>query len=194
MHPRYQRVSCYGSILLLSGLLTLGACRQKIADQPRQNPLSPSPFFDDGRSARPRVPGTVARGELANDALQVPATATEFPIPVTPALLARGRERFNIYCSVCHGLLGNGDGMIPRRGFRHPPSYHTERLRKAPVGHFYDVITNGIGVMPRYGPQVPPRDRWAIIAYVRALQLSQYARVSALPSADRQHLEEGGAR
>jgi mono/diheme cytochrome c family protein len=172
--------------------MMLGGCRQQMADQPKLTPLSPSSVFDDGRSARPRIPGTVARDELENDSLQVPETADTFPIPVTAELLARGHERFDIYCSPCHGLLGDGDGMIPRRGFRHPPSYHTDRLRNAPVGHFYDVVTHGIGVMPRYAGQVPPRDRWAIIAYIRALQLSQNARASELPPADRARLNEGG--
>jgi Cytochrome C oxidase, cbb3-type, subunit III len=181
-------------MLLMTNVLLLGSCRQRMAEQPKQLPLSASSFFADGRSARPRVQGTVARGELDDSALQTPETAVNYPLPVTTELLMRGHERFDIYCSVCHGLLGDGDGMIPRRGFRHPPSFHTERLRSEPVGHFFDVVTHGIGVMPRYGPEIPARDRWAIIAYIRALQLSQYARVSALPQADRARLEQEGAR
>lgn len=171
----------------------LSACRQQMADQPRHNPLSASEFFEDGRSVRSLVEGTVPRGSLDDDFLDVPAGAVAFPIPVTEELLARGRERFDIFCSVCHGLLGDGNGMIPRRGFRHPPSYHTERLRSAPAGHFYDVITHGLGAMPDYASQVPPRDRWAIIAYIRALQLSQHTPARELSPEDRARLGTGGS-
>jgi mono/diheme cytochrome c family protein len=180
--------------VLAFALLLLGGCRQQMADQPKYRPLSASSFFDDGRSARSLIAGTVPRGGLAEDNLNAPKDAANFPIPLTTELLARGRERFNIYCSVCHGLLGDGNGMIPRRGFRHPPSYHTDRLRQAPVGHFYDVITNGFGAMPDYAAQVPPRDRWAIIAYIRALQLSQHAPAAELPADDRARLGAGGRR
>lgn len=131
---------------------------------------------------------------MAEDNLNVPKDADIFPVSLTPELLARGRERFNIYCSVCHGWLGDGNGMIPRRGFRHPPSYHVDRLRQAPVGHFYDVMTNGFGAMPDYAAQVPPRDRWAIIAYIRALQLSQHVPVAELPAEDRARLGAGAPR
>ncbi|HJY86184.1 MAG TPA: c-type cytochrome [Candidatus Acidoferrales bacterium] len=165
-----------------------------MADQPRYKPLSASPFFGDGRSARPLVAGTVPRNSLAEEDLRVPKDAENFPIPVTRELLERGRERFNIYCSVCHGLLGEGNGMIPRRGFRHPPSYHQDRLREAPVGHFYDVITNGFGAMPDYAAQVAARDRWAIIGYIRALQLSQHAPARELPPEDRARLGGGDPR
>ncbi|MBI3896411.1 MAG: cytochrome c [Acidobacteria bacterium] len=164
-----------------------------MADQPRHNPLSASSFFEDGLSARPLVEGTVPYGSLDEDFLNLPADAKTFPIPVTEVLLNRGRERFDIFCSVCHGLLGDGNGMIPRRGFRHPPSYHIDRLRNAPVGHFYDVITHGFGAMPDYAGQVQPRDRWAIIAYIRALQLSQHASVSELQPEDRARLGTGGS-
>ena len=181
-------------LLVALALLLLGGCRQQMAEQPRYTPLKASSFFDDGRSARPLVAGTVPRGSLAEANLNVPKDAETFPLRLTPELLARGRERFNIYCSVCHGLLGDGNGMIPRRGFRHPPSYHVDRLRQAPVGHFYDAITNGFGAMPEYATQVPPRDRWAIIAYIRALQFSQHAPVAELPAEDRARLGAGGPR
>jgi mono/diheme cytochrome c family protein len=163
-----------------------------MADQPRHEPLTPSSFFEDGRSARPRIPGTVARGELADDSLQVPSTETAFPLPVTEELFERGQRSFDIHCSVCHGLAGDGDGMIPRRGFPRPPSFHSDHLRSVPVGHLYDVISNGMGTMPRYGPQIPPRDRWAIIAYIRALQFSQHAAANDLPPNVQELLEENG--
>jgi mono/diheme cytochrome c family protein len=160
-----------------------------MADQPSYDPLTASTFFDDNRSARHLVEGTIPRGWLADQALRVPDTATDFPIPVTGDLLARGQERFDIYCSVCHGLLGDGNGRIPARGFQRPPSFHTDELRNSPVGKIYDVITNGFGAMPRYGPQIASRDRWAIIAYLRALQYSQHASASELPPQVRQQLE-----
>jgi len=164
-----------------------------MARQPKQRPLSPTDFFGDGRSERALVDGTVARGSIEQDALAIPKDSDAFPLAVTPELLARGRERFDIYCSVCHGKLGDGNGMVAQRGFRHPPTYHSERLRQAPVGHFYDVMTNGFGAMPDYSAQIPPRDRWAIIAYIRALQLSQNAPASELPAEMREKLKTGGA-
>jgi hypothetical protein len=157
-------------------------------DQPKYVPLRESTFFADSRSARPFVPGTVARGQLREDSLLYTgkidgADATVFPFPITGRVMARGRERFDIFCSPCHGLAGYGDGMIVQRGFPAPPSYHTRRLRAAPAQHFVDVITNGYGVMYSYAARVPPRDRWAITAYIRALQLSQSARVASVPEA-----------
>ena len=154
--------------------------------QPRMNPLAKSDFFADERSARPLVPGTVARGDLRADTYfytgKIGDTPGDFlPFPVTEQVLARGRERFNIYCSPCHSRLGDGNGIIPQRGFRHPPSYHIERLRKAPLGYFFDVMTNGFGAMPDYSAQIEPRDRWAIVAYIRALQLSQDATKADVP-------------
>ena len=169
-----------------------------MANQPKYDPLEPSDFFADGMSARPRVPGTVARGEL--DIYSFKATGKingadgdGFPMPVTPELMNRGEERFNIYCSECHGKVGDGNGMIPSRGYRRPPSYHTDRLRAAPTGHFFDVMTNGFGAMPSYAAQVPVEDRWAIIAYIRALQLSQNATMNDLPPDMRAKLG-GGAQ
>jgi mono/diheme cytochrome c family protein len=171
---------------------TLAGCSQQMANQPKYTPLSASSFFDDGRSARPLVEGTLPRGRIAQDFLFLPKDSEAFPFPVTQPVLERGRERFNIYCSVCHGLLGNGDGMIVRRGFRRPPSYHIDRLRQAPAGHFFDVITNGFGAMPDYAAQVSPRDRWAIIAYIRALQISQHFPAAELPPEEREQLGAGG--
>jgi len=157
--------------------------------QPRYNPYDPSDFFADGLSARLPVAGTVPRGELTlgpNELLytgKVNGQPSElFPFPVTMEIVERGRERFDVFCSPCHGFGGDGDGMIVQRGFRHPPSLHDDRLRTAPAGHYFDVITNGFGVMYPYGYRVPPRDRWAIIAYVRALQLSRQAPVADLPA------------
>lgn len=163
--------------------------------QPRYNPYDPSDFFADGLSARLPVAGTVPRGELTlgpNELLytgKVGGQPSEsFPFPVTMELVERGRERFDVFCSPCHGFGGDGDGMIVQRGFRRPPSFHEERLRTAPTGHYFDVITNGFGVMYPYGYRVPPRDRWAIVAYIRALQLSRQAPVADLPDETRAKL------
>jgi mono/diheme cytochrome c family protein len=187
-------------MLLLSVIGT--ACRQDMHDQPKYIPLRPSTFFNDGRSARPLVEGSVARGQLHEDAALYTGKSADgklletFPFPVTPQVLARGQDRFNIYCTPCHGRLGDGSGMVVRRGFRRPPSYHIDRLRAAPAGHFFDVITNGIGAMQDYAAQLDAPDRWAIVAYIRALQLSQNANVSDAPPAARAQLESntGGAR
>ena len=161
-----------------------------MSNQPRYDPLEPSDFFADGMSARPRIAGTVARGELSTDPFletgkMGAADGDGFPLAVDAELLDRGEQRFNIYCTPCHGRLGDGNGMIPSRGFRRPPSFHSETLRNAKTGHYFDVITNGFGAMPPYAVQVPPRDRWAIIAYIRALQISQSATVNDVPVEDR---------
>ena len=174
--------------------LLLPACQQEMADQPRYKPLSKSEFFEDNRSARPLVEGTVARGQLRADegfyTGKVNGKLVEaFPFPTTRTLLQRGQERFNIYCSPCHDRLGTGMGMVVRRGYYQPPSYHSDRLRAAPPGYLFEIITNGFGVMPSYAEQVSPADRWAIIAYIRALQLSQHAPVASLPEAARRELE-----
>jgi mono/diheme cytochrome c family protein len=166
------------------------ACRQDMHDQPKFIPLRPSTFFDDGRSARPLVDGTVARGQLDDDAAFYTGKGPDgkpldaFPFPVTKEIVERGQDRFNIYCAPCHDRLGTGDGMIVRRGFRHPPSYHIDRLRAVPNGYLYDVISKGFGAMPDYAAQIEPADRWAIVAYIRALQLSQNALLADVPSAD----------
>ncbi len=171
----------------LLALLSLAGCRQDMHDQPRFKPLAQSDFYADLRSARPQVLGTVARGQLHQDTYFYTGKLGNnpgdyMPFPVTEDVLERGQERFNIYCAPCHSRLGDGNGMIVQRGFRSPPSYHTDRLRKAPLGYFFDVITNGFGAMPEYASQIPPRDRWAIVAYIRALQLSQNATQADVPA------------
>jgi mono/diheme cytochrome c family protein len=172
----------------------LFACRQQMAEQPRYDPLEPSTFFADGQSARPPVAGTVAREEpLQNDTLLYSGKADgklvdAFPFPVALDVMKRGQERFDIFCSPCHSRLGNGEGMIVRRGYTRPPSFHTDRLREAPAGYFFTVITNGFGAMPSYAVQIPPQDRWAIITYIRALQLSQHATLAEVPPEERQKL------
>jgi len=167
--------------------------RQDMANQPRQNALSPSSLFADGRSERQLVENTVARGSIEEDTLFVPKESNAFPLPVTMELLQRGQERYNIFCTPCHGMQGDGLGMVAMRGMKHPPSYHQDRLRQEPNGYIYDVITNGFGAMYGYSAQIPPRDRWAIIAYVRALQLSRNAHVADLPADLRQKLMAQGA-
>jgi cytochrome c1 len=166
---------------------------QDMGNQPKNKALSPSDFFGDGRSERPLIENTVARGALANDELFVPKESNAFPLPVNIQLLERGEERYKIYCTPCHGLQGDGNGMVAMRGMKHPPSYHDDRLRKEPNGYIYDVITNGFGAMLGYSAQIPPADRWAIIAYVRALQLSRNAPVSELPADLRSKLSSGGS-
>ena len=165
-------------------LAFLGGCslKQDMAQQPKNRPLSPSDFFTDGRSERPLLENTVARGALADDALFIPKESSGFPLPVSAELLERGEGRYKIFCTPCHGLQGDGNGMIAMRGMKHPPSYHQDRLRQVPNGYIYDVITNGFGAMLGYSAQIPPRDRWAIVAYVRALQLSRNAKMAELPA------------
>ena len=177
-------------------LVTL-ACRQDMHDQPRYKPLARSAFFGDDRSARPRVPGTVARGHLPGDpALETGKTGpaafvAAVPLPIDMKLLKRGEQRYQIYCTPCHGQVGRGDGMIVRRGYRQPPSFHIDRLRAQPAGYYFDVITAGFGAMPDYAAQIPVPDRWAIVAYVRALQLSQNATVADVPAQRRGELAGG---
>jgi mono/diheme cytochrome c family protein len=163
--------------------------KQDMANQPKNRPISPSPFFEDGRSERPLVENTVVRGALANDALFVPKDSNNFPLPVNMELLERGEERYKIFCTPCHGLQGDGNGMVAMRGMKQPPSYHQDRLRNAPNGYYYDNITNGFGQMLGYAAQIPPRDRWAIVAYIRALQLSRNAKVADLPAELREKLQ-----
>jgi mono/diheme cytochrome c family protein len=175
-------------------LLGLAACRQDMHDQPKHTALQRAAFFADQQSARPLVPGTVARGQLNDDLLLQTGKidgkdAEVFPFPIDAAVMARGQERFNIYCSPCHGRTGAGDGMVVRRGYRRPPPYNEPRLRQAAVGHFVDVMTNGFGAMPDHAAQVAPPDRWAIAAYIRALQLSSSATLNDVPAEDRQKLE-----
>lgn len=170
------------------------ACRQDMHDQPKYVPMRESTFFNDVRSARPIVEGTVARGQLQEDTLLYTgkvngADTTVFPFRVDAAVMARGQERFNIFCAPCHGRTGQGDGMVVRRGYRRPPSIHQDRLRDAPAGHFFDVITNGFGAMPEYAPEIKAEDRWAIVAYVRALQLSGRATLADVPPSERDKIQ-----
>lgn len=179
--------------LLAVGCLTFAGCND-MEHQPKYQPLDPSPFFADGRSSRPPVDDTVARGQLQLDDHLYKGKvngepARTIPIPVTAELLNRGQERYDIFCSVCHGKTGDGRGMIVQRGMKQPESYHIDRLRQAPAGYFYDTIVNGFGVMYSYGDRIPVNDRWAIVAYIRTLQLSQNARLSDVPEADRKQLE-----
>jgi len=181
-------------VLMAFALAAVSGCQQKMADQPRYEPLSHSTFFGDERAARPLVEGTVARGQLRSDehlytGKEGGKLVDTFPCPVTPSPLVRGQERFNIYCSPCHDRVGTGQGMIVRRGYRAPASFHMDRLRQAPAGYFFDVMTNGFGAMPDYAQQVYPEDRWAIVAYIRALQLSQHATLADLPEDQRRQLE-----
>lgn len=191
----------FSALVFLAALASAG-CRLDMHVQPRQNPLSKSDFFADQRSARPRVEGTVARGDLRADAYFYTGKIGDnpgdaMPFPVTVPVLERGRERHNIFCAPCHSRVGDGNGFIPSRGFpRKPPSYHSQRLEKAPVGYLYGVITEGFGIMPDYSAQIPPQDRWCIVAYIRALQLSQHATVAdaqghPIPSAAPEFVEPG---
>ena len=177
------------SIAALAVLIALtSACRLDMHVQPRQNPLSASDFYADHRSARPPVEGTVARGQLYADTYFYTGKignnpGDQMPFPVTKEVLERGRERYDIFCAPCHSRVGDGNGFVPSRGFaRRPPSYHIARLQKAPLGYFFDVMTNGFGIMPDYASQISPQDRWDIVAYIRALQLSQNATAADVPS------------
>ncbi len=193
-----RRPSFVVCVLALSVVLFAVGCSsnltlQKMGDQPRYDPLAPSSFFPDGQSARPVLTGTIARGHAQDDTLLNTGKvgnqdATVFPFVITRDVLSRGQERFNIYCAPCHGQTGSGDGMIVQRGFTAPPTFHQDRLRNAPVGHFFDVMTNGFGAMPSYAAQIPVQDRWAIIAYIRALQLSQHATINDVPPEQRNNL------
>lgn len=179
----------------LAGVSLLTGCRLDMHNQPKYIPLRASEFFADGRSERPLVPGTVPRGSVREDTafytgLEGDKVVDAMPVPVNKDLLKRGQERFNIYCAPCHSVLGDGEGMIARRGYLRPPSFHEDRLRNAPLGHFYRVMTYGSGAMPDYAQQVSPADRWAIAAYIRALQLSQAAPVSDVPENERPQLNK----
>jgi cytochrome c553 len=197
---RKLRTRTTGLLLpMLSAAILLTGCRQDMQDQPKYIPLRPSSFFDDGRSERPLVEGTVARGHLNEDTALYTGKVDNKPVetvpfPVTRAVLDRGQERYNIYCAPCHDRSGNGNGMIVRRGYRHPPSYHIDRLRQVPIGYFFDVMTNGLGAMPDYAAQIEARDRWAIAAYVRVLQFSQNAGLNDVPPEARGELNKGGAK
>jgi mono/diheme cytochrome c family protein len=194
---RTNAAGCGISILLLS-LELVGCSRLDMQDQPKYRPQRPSEFFADGRSERQPVEGTVARGTLDEDTAfyegkdEAGKDIEAFPIAVDKTVILRGRQRYDVYCSPCHGRIGNGLGMVVRRGFKQPPSYHIDRLRTAPVGHFYDVISNGYGAMLNYASQVQPRDRWAIVAYIRALQYSENANINDLPQEARARVPATG--
>ena len=174
----------FGTLCVAVALPFLAGCslKQDMALQPKNRPLSPSDFFADGRSERPLLENTVARGSVAEDELLVSKESNSFPLPLTQELLERGENRYKIFCTPCHGLQGDGNGMVAMRGMKHPPSYHEDRLRQVPNGYLYDVIGNGFGAMLGYSAQIAPRDRWAIVAYVRALQLSRNAGLADLPA------------
>ncbi len=189
-----SRSSILFAVLALATMLV--GCRRDMFQQPYSKPLEPNDFFQDNHMAsRPLVANTVARGHLnADQAFYTGKVGTNlvetFPFPITREVLEQGRERFDIYCSPCHGRTGEGNGMIVQRGYPPPPSYHIDRLRQAPVGHFYDVITQGYGIMYSYAQRVEPADRWAIAAYIRVLQKSREAKLAELPPAERAKLEE----
>jgi mono/diheme cytochrome c family protein len=189
--------SLFNAALIALALAGAG-CRQDMHDAPRVDAYEATDAFPDGRGNRPPVEGTVARGHLNDDELLYTGKANgqladEFPFPVTKAVLERGHERFDIYCAPCHGRTGTGNGMIVSRGLRPPPSYHDEKRRAQPVGHFFDVMTNGFGAMPDYRAQVEAQDRWAIAAYIRALQLSHGANVADVPAEHRGDLDKPAA-
>ena len=194
-----RRVLAAGLIFLS---LVFPGCRSEMYDQPRFEPYEASDFFDDGASARPLVAGTVPRRDLreqgrSSDELfttgkKAGLLVDSLPFPVDGAVLERGQDRFRIFCTPCHGELGDGRGMIVQRGFNPPPSFHTEELRKKPVGHYFDVMTRGFGTMYSYASRISARDRWAIAAYIRALQLSQHATAGDLSAEDRGQLEGVG--
>ncbi len=182
------------SYLVVCLLLVAGCGFLDMRDQPRYEPLEASSFFGDGQASRPLVANTVARGQLQADEHFYTGRvgdefAKTFPFPPSRATLERGRERYDIFCSPCHSRVGDGQGMIVQRGFKAPPSFHTERLRQASPGYLFNVISTGLGAMPSYATQVPPEDRWATVAYIQALQLSQNATLDEAPPAERQRLQ-----
>jgi len=182
--PRLNRI---GALCAIAAASVLTGCRQDMQDQPKFVPQRGSDFFTDGRSARPQVENTVARSQLHEDAyfytgMQGGKEGDEMPFPVTMEVLERGQERYNIYCTPCHSRVGNGEGMIVQRGYRPAGNYHSPRLLAAPLGHFFNVMTNGFGAMPDYTAQLTPADRWAVVAYIKALQLSQAAKPGDAPA------------
>jgi mono/diheme cytochrome c family protein len=186
-------------LLTVATTAALAGCRQDMHDSPRYEAFEANPDMPDGRASRNLPPGTVARGQLRDDEHFYTGKVNgvfvrDFPFAISGDDMLRGRERFTIYCTPCHGLLGDGNGMVVQRGLRQAASYHQDRLRNESVGYLYDVIANGFGAMQGYAEQVPPRDRWLIAAYVRALQLSQNASVDDVPAADRGRLDAAPAR
>jgi len=182
---------------LAAGIALTCGCRQDMHDQPKVKPLAASAFFPDGRGSRPLVDGTVARSEPLGEHPYLTGRENgqlvrQAPVAVSAAVLARGHERFDVFCSPCHDRVGTGQGMIVQRGYRQPPSLHEQRLHDQPDGYFFDIMTNGFGVMPNYAQQIPVKDRWAITLYVRALQLSQGATLADVPADRRGELEGAG--
>jgi len=183
------------ALSILGFLFLCVGCRVEMHDQPKRGTFKPSAFFDDGASARPLPQGVIARGYLRTnlvyfEGLDGTNLVSAIPIKVTRGVLDRGHERFDIYCSVCHGLSGKGDGMVVQRGFPKPPSFNEPRLRDAPIGYFYHVITHGYGVMFPYATRVEPEDRWAIAAYIRALQLRESTALANSVSRERRPIEK----
>jgi mono/diheme cytochrome c family protein len=198
LRPRLRIAPCRGwlaATCAVLGLALLTACdMQDMYEQPKYTPLQKTDFFDDHRSARPLVTDTVAREELRTNQVFYTGKSgtnlvTELPVTLSFDLLTRGQERYEIFCAPCHDRTGSGNGMIVQRGYRQPPSFHIPRLREAPIGHFFDVMSNGFGAMPDYAAQIAPTDRWAIAAYIRALQFSQHAPLADVPPEQRQKLE-----
>ena len=180
-------------VILFGLLVTFAACRPDMENQPKAKPLSESDFFSNQANARPIPPHTVERGGTRENAafytgLTNGTYITQLPVKLTPELLAHGQERFNAICAECHDRTGSGNGMVVQRGFPQPPSFHVDRLRNAPIGHFFDVITKGYGVMYSYATRVEPEDRWAIAAYIRALQLSHHVNASELTPTEQRKL------
>jgi len=182
-------------LLLATLFLILAGCAQQMANQPRYDPLQKSDFYPDTLSARPLPAGVISRSYVDKDELLETGMvdgkpSDQFPFPISADVLARGRQRYNIYCSPCHDYAGTGNGMAAKRGFRRfPSSFHTDAMRSNPAGHFFDVMTNGFGAMPPYANPIEARDRWAIVAYIRALQLSEWATTNDVPADQRQKLE-----
>jgi len=179
-------------LALSAAALAIAGCRQDMHDQPKYIPLRPSSFFADGRSERTPVEGTVPHNLPNRDADPYLYTGkingqdgTVFPFPITEKDLKRGQLRFTVYCTPCHSRMGDGNGMIVRRGYKPPPNWHDDKYRNMPIGHFFDVMTNGFGAMPDYSAQVPVEDRWKIAAYIRALQLSQHATIAEVPKGEK---------
>ncbi|MCK6556169.1 cytochrome c [Candidatus Binatia bacterium] len=197
---RLRAFACRAPIVLLAGTLLAAGCRQDMHDQPKYTTYAPSSFFANGASARPPVPNSVARGSLQGDALldsgmENGAMAARFPFAVTADLLGRGRSRFDAFCSPCHDRTGSGNGMVVQRGYKRPTSFHEPRLRDSAPGYFFQAITKGFGVMPSYATQIPDvKDRWAVVAYIRALQLSQNATLADVPAAARAELQREAQR
>lgn len=185
----------FSAIGLAVILLLLTGCDMNLRNQPKHEPFEASTFFADGRSARPLLPHTIARGHLRVDRefytgqTETGDFVADWPQPLTPELLARGQERYDIFCTPCHGAVGNGQGIIVQRGMPQPPSFHEARLREAENGYFYAIMTNGFGKMSSYAARIPPEDRWAIVAYIRALELSQNATLADVPPDEVDNLE-----